>query len=216
MKIDGAIFDLDGTLMDSMFIWDTIGSDYLLSRGITPHENLNETFKNMSLYQAALYYQAEYGLTDSAETIIDGVNRMIEYIYRNQVLAKSGTFTFLEQLKKRHIKMCVATSTDRHLAEITLENNKILSYFDEIFTCGDIGHGKDEPNIFHAAHDFLKTPLESTWIFEDALYAVRTAKASGMPVVGVYDKSEKNLQSVSSLADIFIHSFDEMEVYLNE
>lgn len=216
MKIEGAIFDLDGTLMDSMFIWDTIGGDYLLSRGITPRENLNETFKNKSLYQAALYYQAEYGLTDSIEAITFDINRMILHIYRDQVLAKSGTLAFLEQLKKRHVKMCVATATDRHLAEITLEQNQLRSYFDEIFTCGEIGHGKDEPDIFHAARSFLDTPMERTWIFEDALYAVRTAKTTGMPVVGVYDKSEKDAQTVSTLADIFICSFDEMEVYLNE
>ena len=214
MRMDGAIFDLDGTLMDSMFIWDTIGGDYLQSRGITPRENLNETFKNMSLYQAALYYQDEYGLTDTAEAIIDDVNRMIEDIYRNQVVAKKGTAAFLEQLKRKHIKMCVATATDRYLAEITLEKNQLRSYFDEIFTCGEIGHGKDEPDIFHAAHNFLNTPRESTWIFEDALYAVRTAKTTGMPVAGVYDKSEKDTQTVASLADLYICSFEEMEVYL--
>jgi len=216
MRIEGAIFDLDGTLMDSMFIWDNIGSEYLLSRGITPREDLNQTFKNMSLYQAALYYQSEYGLAESTDEIVNGVNQRIEHLYQNEVPVKKGVPELLYRLETHGIKMCIATATDRHLAEAALIRNNIRRYFGEIFTCHSIGHGKDEPHIFLTALDYLKTPKSATWIFEDALYAVKTAKNSGFPIVGIYDTSENYADQVKALSDLYIHSFEEMEGYLNE
>lgn len=216
MKIDGAIFDLDGTLLDSMFIWDTIGEEYLRSRGIEPHENLNEKFKDMSLYQAACYYQTEYGLADSTDVIMAGVNDMIQHFYTDKVLPKTGVPAFLAELKKRRVKMCVATATDRHLVEAALSRTGLLSYFGEIFTCSFVGHGKDEPDIYHAAHRFLQTPKSSTWIFEDALYAIRTAKSAGYRVIGVFDRSAGHADEIRALADRNIRSFEEMEDILNE
>ncbi len=216
MKIDGAIFDLDGTLLDSMFIWDAIGEDYLRSRGIEPHENLNERFKNMSLFQAACYYQSEYGLADSTDAIMVGINDMIQHFYMDKVLPKTGVPAFLDELKKRRIKMCVATATERHLAEAALSRVHLLSYFGEIFTCSLLGHGKDEPNIYHAAHCFLQTPKASTWVFEDALHAVRTAKSAGYPVIGVFDRSADHADEIRALSDRYIRSFEEMEDILNE
>jgi len=214
MKIDGAVFDLDGTLLDSMFIWDTIGEDYLLSRKIDPRENLNQKFKNMSLYQAACYYQSEYGLQDSTDEIIDGVNRMIERLYVEVVEPKPGVPEFLVALSERGVKMCVATATDRHLVEAALFRCGLLDYFSEIFTCTSVGKGKDQADIYWAAHDFLGTPKESTWVFEDALYAVMTAKKAGFPVAGVYDKSEADTTAVRKMADVFICSFEETEDFL--
>lgn len=214
MKIDGAIFDLDGTLLDSMFIWDTIGEDYLLSRRIEPRENLNQKFKNMSLYQAACYYQSEYGLKESTDEIIDGVNRMIEQLYVEVVQPKPGIPAFLAALYERGVKMCIATATDRHLVEAALSRCGLLDYFSEIFTCTSVGKGKDEADIYETAHNFLGTPRESTWVFEDALYAVMTAKKAGFPVAGVYDKSEANTVAVRTIADIFFYSLEETEEFL--
>ena len=215
MKIDGAVFDLDGTLLDSMFIWNTIGGDYLRARGIKPHENLDEKFKNMSLYQAACYYQAEYGLPDSTDEIMDGVNEMIAHFYMDEVVSKAGVAELLCELRKRGVKMCVATATDRHLVEAALKRNGINGYFGEIFTCSSVGHGKDEPDIFEAALSFLGTPRDSTWVFEDALHAVNTAKAAGFPVVGVYDKSGRYAEEIQKKSDIFINRFSEMGDHLD-
>lgn len=209
--IKGAIFDLDGTLMDSMYIWDSIGADYLLSRGIKPKGNLNEVFKNMSLYQAALYYQEEYGLKEDIPSILDGVNSMIEGCYANDVGPKAGITGFLDKLLHQNVKMCIATATDKHLVEAALKNNGMARYFSGIFTCTTVGKGKDEPDIYMAALDSLGTSKDETWVFEDALYAVRTAKAAGFKVAGVYDKSEKNTGLVKSLADIYIDSFSNLE-----
>ena len=201
MRIRGAIFDVDGTLLDSMFIWDTIGETYLRSIGYQPKENLNETFKNMSLHQAARYYQTEYGVTRSIDQIMDGVNAMLERYYRFEVPLKPGVAELLERLRQDGVKLCIATATDRHLVEAALDRCGVLSCFGEIFTCNEVGHGKDEPDIFEATLRFLGTRREETLVFDDALYAVRTAKEAGFPVAAVYDSHERSQAEVCARSD---------------
>ena len=211
MRIRGAIFDVDGTLLDSMFIWDTIGETYLRSIGYQPKENLNETFKNMSLHQAARYYQTEYGVTRSIDEIMDGVNAMLERYYRFEVPLKPGAAELLERLRQSGVRLCIATATDRHLVEAALDRCGVLSCFGEIFTCNEVGHGKDEPDIFEAALRFLGTRKEETLVFDDALYAVRTAKEAGFPVVAVYDSHEKAQDQIRMLADVYLEELTQLD-----
>ena len=211
MRIRGAIFDVDGTLLDSMFIWDTIGEAYLRSIGYQPKENLNETFKNMSLHQAARYYQTEYGVTQSIDEIMDGVNAMLERYYRFEVPLKPGAAELLERLRQDGVTLCIATATDRHLVEAALDRCGVLSCFGEIFTCNEVGHGKDEPDIFEAALRFLGTRREETLVVDDALYAVRTAKEAGFPVAAVYDSHEKAQDQIRMLADVYLEELTQLD-----
>ena len=210
MRIRGAIFDVDGTLLDSMFIWDTIGETYLRSIGYQPKENLNETFKNMSLHQAARYYQTEYGVTRSIDEIMDGVNAMLERYYRFEVPLKPGVAELLEWLRQDGVKLCIATATDRHLVEAALDRCGVLSCFGEIFTCNEVGHGKDEPDIFEEALRFLGTRREETLVFDDALYAVRTAKEAGFPVAAVYDSHERSQAEVRARSDLYLEDLTQL------
>lgn len=211
MRIRGAIFDVDGTLLDSMFIWDTIGETYLRSIGYQPKENLNETFKNMSLHQAARYYQTEYGVTQSIDEIMDGVNAMLERYYRFEVPLKPGAAELLERLRQSGVRLCIATATDRHLVEAALNRCGVLSCFGEIFTCNEVGHGKDEPDIFEAVLRFLGTRREETLVFDDAFYAVRTAKEAGFPVAAVYDSHEKAQDQIRMLADVYLEELTQLD-----
>ncbi len=210
MRIRGAIFDVDGTLLDSMFIWDTIGETYLRSIGYEPREKLNEVFKNMSLFQAARYYQTEYGVTLSIDQIMDGVNAMLERYYRFEVPLKPGVAELLERLRQSGVKLCIATATDRHLVEAALDRCGVLSCFGEIFTCNEVGHGKDEPDIFEAALRFLGTRREETLVFDDALYAVRTAKEAGFPVAAVYDSHERSQAEVRARSDLYLEDLTQL------
>ena len=210
MRIRGAIFDVDGTLLDSMFIWDTIGETYLRSIGYQPKENLNETFKNMSLHQAARYYQTEYGVTRSIDEIMDGVNAMLERYYRFEVPLKPGVAELLERLRQDGVRLCIATATDRHLVEAALDRCGVLSCFGEIFTCNEVGHGKDEPDIFEVALRFLGTRREETLVFDDALYAVRTAKEAGFPVAAVYDSHERSQAEVRARSDLYLEDLTQL------
>ena len=211
MRIRGAIFDVDGTLLDSMFIWDTIGETYLRSIGYEPREKLNEVFKNMSLFQAARYYRTEYGVTLSIDEIMNGVNAMLERYYRFEVPLKPGAAELLERLRQNGVKLCIATATDRHLVEAALDRCGVLSCFGEIFTCNEVGHGKDEPDIFEEALRFLGTEKAETVVFDDALYAVRTAKEAGFPVAAVYDSHEKAQDQIRMLADVYLEELTQLD-----
>lgn len=211
MTCKGAIFDVDGTLLDSMWIWDTIGEDYLRSLGIQPRENLKEVFKSMSLQQAAGYYQKEYGVALSVEEITEGVNGMIERYYREEVSLKVGAAEFLGSLNRRGVKLCIATATDRYLVEAALKRLCVGQYFREIFTCRSVGYGKDEAVIFERALSFLGTQKSETVVFEDALYAVRTAKAAGFRVIALQDRYERHSEEVKALADCYISDFHQAE-----
>lgn len=211
--ITGAIFDVDGTLLDSMSVWDTIGEDYLRSMGYQPRENLNEVFKDMSLQQAARYYQTEYGVTLSMEEIMDGVNSLLERFYREQAQLKPGAGEFVRELSRHGVRLCIATATDRYLVEAALERCGVLPYFERIFTCTEVGKGKDQPDIFEAALRFLGTERSKTLVFEDALYAAQTARADGFPVAAVYDRHEKRQEELKALADIYLTDFSDFDSF---
>ena len=206
--IKGAIFDFDGTLVDSMFIWDTFGEDYLRTLGKEPKENLTETFKTFTLEQAAEYYREHYGVTLSVGEIVDGVNEMVSEIYRTKVALKKGVLEFLRDLRSKGVKMCVATVTDRPIVEDVLKNLGIRDFFTEIFTCAEVGHNKETPHIYRAALEVLGTRKEETVVFEDALHALMTAKNDGFPVAAVYDKHEAKQIEMRAEADYYISDYE--------
>ena len=205
--IKGAIFDLDGTLLDSMFIWDTIGEEYLRSLGKEPHEDLKETFMTLTLEEAAVYYREHYGVTLSVKEIVDGVNSMVEQTYRTKVTLKPGISEYLAWLKENGVRMCVATVTDRYLVEETLERLGVRHYFSEIFTCAEVGFGKDKPIIYQKALEHLGTEKSDTYVFEDLPFALNTAKTDGFPTVGVYDRHEVHQDELKGLADYYVLDF---------
>ena len=211
--IKGAIFDLDGTILDSMFIWYTIGEDYLRSLGKEPKENLKETFKTFTLEQAAEYYRENYGVTLSVNEIVDGVNKMVERYYAETVKLKPGVEVFLEKLKAKGVKMCIATVTDKHLVEVALSRLCVRDCFSEIFTCASVGHSKEEPHIYREAQKHLGTSKKETVVFEDALYALKTAKLDGFITVGVYDIHEENQAELKTTADYYIEDYSKFEKF---
>lgn len=210
IQIKGAIFDLDGTLLDSMPIWDSVAVDYLKSHGITPNSNIYEAVRSMSIQQVCEHFCGEYGIRLTHEQIGIGINGMVEDFYFNRAPLKAGVSDALGRLEARGVKMCVATATDRYLVEAALRRTGILKYFSRIFTCTEVGAGKDEPTIFLRALDFLGTNKQETLVFEDALYAIKTAKAEGFPVVALYDESAAQKQDrIKALADCYYKSFVE-------
>ena len=207
--ISGAIFDLDGTLLDSMWIWASIGEKYLRSVGYEPKENLNDTFRAFNLYQAACYYISEYGVTLSVDEIMNGINAMVEKYYRNEVVLKTGVAEFLKQLSENGVRMCIATATDKYLVEAALERCGISKYFSDIFTCTSVGHGKDEPVIYREALKHLGTDKSETVVFEDSLHALATAKADGFITTAIFDCHEKNQSELKKLADYYISDYSD-------
>lgn len=215
MNVKCAIFDFDGTLFDSMFIWENVGEIYLRSLGKEPKPSMGDDVRTMSLYQSACYFRREYDLPLSPEEIMAGINRTVEDFYVHEVQPKPGMVDFLKQMQKAEIPMCIATATDRYQIEAALSRCGMADYFEAIFTCSEVGHGKDEPHIFRKAMEHFAADRENTVIFEDALHAIQTAKADGFVVVAVCDNSEKRQNAIRELADFYIENFEQTEKLWN-
>lgn len=213
-NLEGVIFDLDGTLLDSMYIWSEIGLKFLKNEGVTPPPGAADEFVKLSLVQAAEYYIKNYAPEKTVMDIVKSINALIEDFYFEQVLLKAGVSEFLEFLKTKNVKMCIATATDRYMVEKALERNGIRDYFSEIFTCTSVGAGKDTSVIYDKALEHLGTPKKNTYVFEDALYAIETANNAGYNIVGISDVSEKSdPEVIKGLCNIFINDYSEIYKY---
>lgn len=187
MAIRGTIFDADGTLLDSMGMWDTVGVRYLASLGITARPGLRQILFPMSLAECAVYLKDSYSLPLTHQAIEDGINGTIRNFYCHEVQAKAGAREFLEELHRRNIGVTLATATDRAVILEGLARTGLLPLLDTVVTCGDLGVDKRTPHIFDHARDYMGTKTEETWVFEDAVHAAKTAFLAGYQVAGVAD-----------------------------
>lgn len=146
---------------------------------------------------------------------MDGINRTIEHFYIHEVQPKPGVTKFLEQLKQAGIPMCIATASDRYQIDAALSRCKMEHYFDAIFTCSEVGHGKDEPTIFRKAMEHFYADRSTSVVFEDAIHAIQTAKTDGFVVVAVYDSSEKRQTEIRELSDCYLADFEHTEEFWN-
>ncbi len=208
---DGIIFDMDGTFIDSMAHWDNLPTSVLNKRGLTPKEDINKIFKNLSMTQAAQYYIDNYGFTESVEEIIAQVVGQIKDFYKYDAPCREGAVELFTSCKEKNIAMCVATATDRPLADIVLKRLDLQQYFSHVFTCKEVGAGKDKPTIYEKALEALGTAKDRTLVFEDALYAVKTAKEAGFTVVAIYDETaSKDWDKIIKIADYNIKSLTDI------
>ena len=183
---NGAIFDLDGVVLDSMSIWNDLGARYLRRLGVAPEPGLNEILFSMSMEQGAAYLQTRYALPMTAQEVGAGIEEMLQDYYYNEVPAKDGAPELLAFLAERGIGMAAATSSPRGHVTRALARLGLLEYFTEIFT---------------------------TVVFEDSLYALQTAKAAGFITVGVYDANgEADQPGLKKAADLYVKCLGEVPI----
>ena len=193
-KIRGVIFDLDGTLLDSMWMWGEVAERYLRSHGAAPRPGIREILRTLNAIEEAQYYIDEYGVNLSTDEIIADRKKMMLEFYSNEVRIKTGVMPVLEALRERGIKMCITTATERELMEPALTFNGITGFFERLFTCDEEDTSKKSPDIFICAAEYMGTDITETLVVEDALFAMETAKKAGFIVAGVYDKSSDDEQ----------------------
>lgn len=212
--IKGVIFDVDGVLLNSMPIWENLGELYLRSLGVEAEKDLGEILFTMSLEEGADYLISQYGLNKTPEEIVEGLNREVRDFYAERVPLKEGVREFLYEFNEKKIPMVIATSGDRKNTEAALRRLKVLNYFQGIFTCSEIGSGKNQPDIYLAAALQLDTEPAETWVFEDAYHAIRTAKSVGFKTAAVYDKAnDKDLAQIWNTADIYLPEFTDFNIF---
>lgn len=208
--IRGAIFDLDGVLLDSMGIWEDLGARYLRRLHITPEPGLNEVLFPMSMEQGAAYLKAHYPLQQSEAEICGGIAQMLKDYYAQEVPAKPGAAALLAFLAERGVSMAAATSSPRAHVTAALDRLGLLPYLQAVFTTGEVGVSKHEPVIYHLAAERLGTAPAETLVFEDSLYALKTARAAGYCTVGVFDAhGEEDQAGLKAAAEVYLTSLTE-------
>lgn len=212
--IRGAVFDVDGVLLNSMPVWENLGELYLRRLGIEAEKDLGTRLYTMSLEESAKYLIGQYRLDKTPEQVIAEVNLEVKDFYENRVPLKEGARQYLSELKERGVPMVIATTGDRKNAEAALKRLKVFQFFQGIFTCSEIGSGKNEPDIYYTAALQMDTEPSQTWVFEDAFHAIRTAKQAGFRTVGVYDKAnDRDLARIWNTADIYLPEFKNFELF---
>ena len=216
-NIEAVIFDLDGTLLDSMQVWKNIDIDFLGKRQLTPPPDLSRQIEGMSFCETAACFKELFSLSESIEEIQDIWHSMAFDKYKNEIKLKEGAYDFLNILKDRNIKLGIATSNSRKLVETCLISLEIIDMFDVIITGNDITNGKPSPDIYLKAADFMKVSPEKCLIFEDVPNGIQAGINANMRTCAVYDDFSAQLtDEKKELADFYIENYFDLLKYVNK
>ena len=218
-KIKGAIFDMDGTLIDSLMVWDIIwtkmGERFLGDAGFRPSSEDDKAVRTKTLKDSMHYIHSLYGMGESGEELFKITNEVIFHFYSHDVELKKGVAEFLEYCYSQGIRMCIASATDLSLVKTAVEHCRIGKYFVDILSCADIGKGKDKPDIFLKAMERLGTGIEDTCLFEDSHIAIDTADKIGMKTVAIYDQFNYGQEEMKKIANVYIAEGETLLKLLN-
>lgn len=212
MNITGAIFDFDGTLFDSMHVWKGIRYKFFDIVGIELTEEDKKVFEGLYLSESIQLAKERFGLRETHKELLEKVFDYIRGRYMIEAEPKNDIIDFLEKLKAKGVKMGIATATGESALVPLLEKYGMEHYFSAIYSTYTVGASKRESKVYDVVLGELGTEKSSTWIFEDALYAAKTAKANGYKVVGIYDASEPYQEKLKELVDVYIHNYNELEL----
>ena len=208
MQIKGAIFDMDGTLVDSLGfwkdIWEHFGEKYLGVKDYAGDPDVSRRLRTMTVPEAAELIRERYGIRDSREAIEQDLTKFFANLYRTKAKLKPGARELLEKFRREGVKMCVASASNPTLINISIDHCGIRSCFPRVISCNEVGHGKDHPDVFLLARDYLGTPLAETWVFEDSAVALETAQKAGFPTVGVSDVHTPDQARVAAASTVYL------------
>ena len=212
----GAIFDLDGTLLDSMGVWDQVDVDFLAKRGIEVPDDYMQKVAAMQFRQIAEFTIARFGLSDTPEALMEEWDHMARVMYATVVEAKPYAREYLESLKASGAKLAVATSLPPMLREPAMKHVGIFDYFDDVVSVDDAGDvGKTEPDVYLLAASRLGIKPSDCTVFEDLLVGMRSAKSVGMHVWAMHDdSSDADWPEICDLADGVMFDFHDAPVIL--
>lgn len=190
-----SIFDVDGTILDSMEVWNTLASQYVQSLGMVPEKNLDEVVSDMSLEQSATYLKKHYGINKSEEQIISEVLNLISDFYKYEVKLMPGFKDFISHYDSVNV---IGTSCDEKLVKIALNRLGVLNYFEDIITCSKVNKSKDDQEFYLACAGILEQKSENIFVFEDADYCIDVARKAGFKVVKIKDWRDLNEECINN------------------
>lgn len=206
-----AIFDADGTLIDSMDAWDGIGRKYLKTLGIDADESVDKVIEIMSFADSCAYMIEKYGINKTVPEMIDGISKLVVNKYRFEIPLKAGVLNYLKKLKEDNVKICVLTASERGYITECFERLGIMQFLSFIMTCSEEGLDKNSPQVYDRATAKLGVAKDEVTVFEDAYNAIAAAKQGGYRVCAVYDNSAKLYEEqIKGCCDKYIKSFEEL------
>ena len=213
-NIKAAIFDLDGTLIDSMGVWVQIDIDYIKEIGYTEPVDLlklKKDINHLSFDNTAKYFKEKFNIPQTSEEIGQRWNEMASDKYKNEIKLKEGVLEFLTELKNSGVKIGLATSNSYELATASLKSNNIFDLFDDITITSEVSRGKNHPDVYLLSASRLNVEPKDIIVFEDIPTAVEGAKKGGFKVIGVHDSySSHHNQEMMDKSDMFIESYTEL------
>lgn len=208
------IFDLDGTLVDSMEWWRGLAEEFLRSQGVEKlPDSLLSQIKTMTIPESAALFIRIFGISGTVSSVAEEMNGLMDRHYREDISLKPGVKAYLRRLKEKGVRMCVASATSKELVEACLKRLGAADYFEAFLSCEDVGAGKTHPDIYLEAAQRMGAKPKDTAVYEDALYAAETAKKAGFYVVGVYDenscKTAEEKKRLEDVSDEIIENWEE-------
>lgn len=209
--IKGYIIDLDGTLLDSMFIWNDIGSRYLLSKNIIPKNNLDKILAPLSINQAIKYISKEYSLNESHQQIYQEINTLLKKRYLIETTLKPGAKDFLIKCVKEQKKLCLLTANTLEITNTILDKYSLSKLFTKIITTEQTDLDKQNGEIYQFAAKQLKLKINECVVIEDAFHAIVSAKQAGFTVWAIYDTSNQDKWAqICTISDKYFKNISEM------
>lgn len=208
---EGYIFDLDGTLLDSMQMWLDIDTRFLIANGIQPTDDYSQAIKTMGYQQGASYTVERFNLNLTADEVIHQWEKMAQHEYAHHIKLKKGALDYLLYLRNCGHKLSIATALTMSNIQSVLNNIGIYDFFDNITTLSEVLKNKDHPDIYLLAAKRMQLAPEDCTVYEDLLPGIRAAKGAGFKVCGVYDgASSHQWDDIVNSSDMSIKCWHEL------
>ena len=218
--IKGAIFDLDGTLINSLTFWDVFwpkfGKHFLNVDNFKPTLEDDKRSRTSMLEETVQFLHENYKAGKNSKEIYDFFIDTMQWFYLNVADAKDGVYEFLEYLQNSGVKTIIATATPPKMLNLVLAKTKLDKFFPITVSCNDVGVGKSKPDVFLYALTKIGTSVNDTLVFEDSLVAIKTAKSVNFNVVGVYDSNNFNQEEIKKLSTYYIDKGESFKKLINK